>query len=172
MGWGQRVGVGLLVVGGGCCGVVDFGNRKEVSPRWGLLVKGAWRVPRAYALGYWLSPRWGLVVEDWRPGSGSWRRRAAGFRPYWGCRRRAGRLGVGRRDWGSTDAVRWQLQVRHGGIRDGGFARYGGRQVWRWVGAAAGGRFEDGPSLRCSRAAAHDHCYAWVSGTRLFPRGA
>jgi len=61
MGCGQSVGAGLLVVGGGCCGVVDSGSRKTVSPRWGLwVVRGAF--PGLTPPGYWLSPRWGLSV--------------------------------------------------------------------------------------------------------------
>jgi len=65
--------VGLLVAGGGCCGVVDFGSRRKVSPRWGLwVVRGAF--PGLTPPGYWLSPRWGwLVVGGFWWGIGGFR---------------------------------------------------------------------------------------------------
>lgn len=51
--------MGLVVVGGFCCGVVDFGKRKKVSPLRGWLVCVG-RNPGLAPPGYRLSPLLGL----------------------------------------------------------------------------------------------------------------
>ena len=61
----RRRATGFRPVGACCCGVVDFGSRKMVSPRWGSLVVVALApVPAACAAGYRLSPLLGL--GGWR----------------------------------------------------------------------------------------------------------
>ena len=124
MGWGQSVGAGLLVAGGGCCGVADSGSREVVSPRWGLLVvRGAFPglTPRATGFrpvgacgcgvrrtfpglappGCWLSPRWGWLlggfwrgVVDFVVGAGRWAEK--GYR-FGGMGWYDGGTGLGRR---------------------------------------------------------------------------
>ncbi len=140
----------------------EWGGVKELGP-------GCWWL--ADSVGRW---RILAVARKCRPGGAFWWRvrgafpgltpRASGFRPYWGFAECDGRLAVERRGWGSAGAVLWQRQVQDGwtcgdgGLFDTVAGRCGGgsmRQFW--------GRFEDGPSLRCSGAAAHEHCHAWVT---------